>query len=136
MMSHEAIRHYGGFVGAGLAALATDATILSLLTDGLGQSPFLARLVSISIAMVVSWQINRRITFDMKTPATFAEFGRFAAVSWTAQAVNYTVFAIALLLMPGLWPVWALIGASLLAMFVSYAGFRFGVFRKPTGNAS
>ena len=56
-------RHYGGFLLAGLAALATDAAILTLFTDVVGASPYLARLFSIMIAMVVSWQLNRRITF-------------------------------------------------------------------------
>lgn len=124
-------RHYGGFLTAGLAALATDAAILVLLTEGAGLSPYIARLVSISIAMVVSWQINRRITFAVTSPPTLHEFARFAAVSWFAQAVNYAAFAALIAWWPSLWPVWALIAASALAMFVSYAGFRFGVFKKP-----
>lgn len=123
-------RHYGGFIAAGLAALAVDALILSLLTDALGVSPYLARLFSISLAMIVSWQINRRLTFAITAPATFAEFTKFAAVSWIAQAVNYAVFAGILLTRPGTWPVAALVAASVVAMFISYAGFRFGVFRK------
>ena len=123
-------RHYGGFITAGLIALGTDALVLTLLTSGFGLSPFIARLVSISIAMFASWLINRTLTFAMNTPPTFAEFGRFAVVSWLAQAVNYTVFALILLSRPETLPVVALIAASLIAMFVSYAGFRFGVFHR------
>ncbi len=130
-IDRQVLRHYGGFVAGGVAALVTDATVLSLLTDGLSVSPYLARFASISVAMVVSWQINRRVTFALKSPATLTEFVRFAAVSWLAQAVNYAVFAVILLTRPGLWPVWALVAASLVAMVVSYCGFRFGVFRKP-----
>jgi len=85
---------------------------------------------SISAAMLVSWQINRRVTFAKKTPSTLAEFSKFAAVSWTAQAVNYAVFASALMLWPGIALIGALALASLIAMFVAYAGFRFGVFAK------
>lgn len=124
-------RHYGGFLAAGLTALATDAAILTLLTDAAGLSPYLARIASISVAMVVSWQINRRITFAVTAPPSLHEFSRFAAVSWGAQAINYIAFAALITWLPGLWPVWALIAASALAMFVSYAGFRFGVFSKP-----
>ena len=123
-------RHYGGFIAAGVAALATDAAVLMLLTDGLGLSPFIARIFSISIAMVASWLINRTLTFAVTASPTFAEFGRFAMVSWLAQAVNYAIFAAVLLLRPETHPVAALIAASLVAMFVSYVGFRFGVFRK------
>lgn len=124
------LRHYGGFVTAGAVALGVDAVVLTALTEAFGLSPYLARLVSISAAMVVSWQINRRITFAVTEPPTVAEFGRFAAVSWGAQAVNYGVFAAVLVLRPGTPPVIALVAGSLVAMFVSYAGFRFGVFDK------
>jgi len=124
------LRHYGGFIAAGLSALTVDAFLLWLLNERFGLSPFVARLFSISAAMLVSWVINRRITFAVTAPATFSEFASFAAVSWVAQAVNYAVFALILLIQPGTWPVTAVVGASLVAMFISYAGFRFGVFRK------
>lgn len=124
-------RHFGGFVAAGLAALAVDAAVLMLLSDGLGLSPYLARIFSISVAMVVSWQINRRVTFAIKERATFAEFGKFAAVSWVAQAVNYSVFATVLVLRPETPLIAALVLASAVAMFVAYAGFRLGVFTRP-----
>jgi putative flippase GtrA len=123
-------RHYGGFIAAGLVALGVDALLLSLLTDVLAISPYIARLFSISVAMLASWQINRRVTFGVKSAPTLAEFGRFAAVSWIAQSVNYAVFAAILIARPLTWPVTALVAASLVAMFVSYAGFRFGVFHK------
>ena len=124
-------RHFGGFLLAGVCALATDAAILQALTV-LADVPALgARPISILCAMVVSWLINRTITFAHPLPPTIGEFGRFAAVSWLAQAVNYAVFAAILLLRPVTHPVGALVAASLVAMFVSYAGFRYGVFRKP-----
>ena len=122
-------RHFGGFIAAGLVALSVDALVLTLLMAGLGVPPLIARLVSISFAMVASWLINRRVTFARIEPPSLPEFVRFAAVSWMAQAVNYAVFAAILLLRPATWPVTALVAASLVAMFVSYAGFRFGVFR-------
>ena len=124
------LRHYGGFVLAGLVALCIDAVVLTVLTEAFGMSPYIVRLISISIAMIASWQINRRLTFAVTTPATFKEFGKFAAVSWVAQAVNYAIFAAILLMRPQTWPVAALVAASGLAMFVAYGGFRFGVFRK------
>ena len=125
------LRHYGGFLLAGLTALGVDALILTLLTDHLGLTPFLGRLLSMALAMVVSWQINRRVTFAIHIAPTWAEFTRFAVVSWAAQAFNYAVFAVILLVDPSLWPVWALIAASAIAMFSSYTGYRFGVFPRP-----
>ena len=122
-------RHYAGFVLAGALALATDALLLTALTHGAGITAIAARPISIFVAMIVSWLINRSVTFAYPHAPSFQEFGQFAAVSWLAQAVNYAIFAAILLLAPGTHPIAALIGSSLVAMFVSYAGFRFGVFR-------
>jgi putative flippase GtrA len=125
----HSLRHYGGFVLAGILALTTDALILQGLIHA-GWHPLLARPLAIAVAMVVSWQVNRNVSYAMKTPPTLGEFGRFAAVSWSAQAVNYSVFSAILLLRPGTHPLLALLLASLVAMFVSYFGFRHGVFQR------
>lgn len=123
-----AARHYGGFLLAGLAALATDASVLMLLTRWFGVSPFVARPFGIAVAMVVSWLINRTITFSSPVPPSLVEFSKFAGVSITSQLVNYAVFAALLLAIPSLVPELALFFACFVSMFVSYAGFRFGVF--------
>lgn len=125
------MRHYGGFVLAGVSAFATDTTILALLTRLGGLSPFLARPFGIVCAMVVSWLINRTVTFQATTSPSLIEFSKFAGVSITSQIVNYAVFAGLLLTFPVLAPELALFLACFVSMFVSYAGFRFGVFGKP-----
>ena len=122
------LRHYGGFVLAGLLALSTDALILKGLTR-FGWHPLLARIVAIAIAMIVSWLVNRTVTFAMAGRPTFREYLRFATVSWSAQAVNYVVFGAVILLRPATPLLLALVIASCVAMFVSYFGFRYGVFR-------
>lgn len=125
------MRHYGGFVMAGLLALTTDGLILEGLR-GFGWHPLLARPFAIAIAMVVSWLVNRRITFAVASAPTLREYARFAAVSWSAQAVNYLVFAAILIARPATQPLVALVLASSIAMFVSYFGFRYGVFPQRT----
>jgi len=126
------VRHYGGFVLAGGLAFSTDAAILEGLTRFAGLSPFLARPFGICTAMVVSWLVNRTVTFAMRTPPRLSEFLKFAAVAWSAQALNYCVFALILLAAPQSPPFIALVLACLVAMFFSYTGYRFGVFRKPS----
>lgn len=125
------VRHLGGFVLAGILALLTDIAVLSALMGWLDWTAALARPVAISVAMVVSWAINRTVTFAVAAPPTFREFLKFAAASWLAQLVNYLTFLAILELKPTLAPSLAVIAASLVAMGVAYAGFRFGVFRKP-----
>jgi putative flippase GtrA len=133
--SASAWRHYGGFILAGGLAFATDAIVLEALTRGAGWNPLIARPVGIALAMIVSWLINRTVTFPVCKPATVREFAAFAAVSWMAQAVNYGVFAALLQIASTMRPVVALAIACLVSMIVSYAGFRFGVFRGPRNGA-
>ena len=121
------LRHYGGFLLAGLMALTTDGLILETLTR-FGWHPLAARLVAISIAMIVSWLVNRTGTFAMPGRPTLREYLRFAAVSWSAQVVNYAIFAAIMLARPITHPLIALVAASCVAMFVSYFGYRYGVF--------
>lgn len=125
------LRHVGGFVLGGVLALLTDMAMLRLLTDAAGLGPLIARPVSIAVAMVVSWLVHRTVTFRVTQSPTLAEFGRFAAVSWIAQAVNYGVFSVILIVRPATVQELALVLASLVSMIVAYLGFRFGVFRAP-----
>lgn len=124
------VRHLGGFATSGAIAFTVDATILTLLTRGLGVDPFVARIAAIAAAMVAGWLSHRRLTFDVRTPATAAEFLSYAAVAWTSAALNYLVYAAILVLRPATDPLAALVAASLVAMIFSYLGMRFGVFRK------
>jgi putative flippase GtrA len=127
------LRHYGGFLLAGALALVTDGLILEVLIRTTGFDALFARPFAIAVAMVVSWLVNRTVTFAVMASPSLREFGRFAAVSWTSQAVNYLLFATVLIARPATPPLAALVFASLGAMFVSYFGFRYGVFRHPGG---
>lgn len=92
-----------------------------------------ARIIAIATAMVASWLINRTVTFAVEAPPSIGEFAKFAAASWLAQAVNYAAFITVLTLQPNTIPAIAVIVASLIAMMVAYAAFRYGVFRGITG---
>jgi putative flippase GtrA len=127
-MQDSALRHYGGFVLAGASALAVDLAVLKALT-AIGLDPLLGRLASIAVAMVVSWLINRRVTFAVTAAPSLKEFAAFAGVSWFAQAANYAVFAAILVARPETAPTVAVILACAVSMLFAYAGFRFGVFR-------
>jgi putative flippase GtrA len=127
------LEHYAGFLFSGTLAFLTDAAILEGLIRFAGLSPFVGRIFSISIAMVVAWLLHRTITFQVRERPSLTEFLQFAAVVWTAQIVNYLVFCGVLIAVPGIAPFVALVLACLVAMFVSYAGYRFGVFRSGTG---
>lgn len=123
------LRHGLGFLVSGGLAFITDALVLEFLTGEFGLDPIVARLGSISVAMVVGWLSHRRLTFAMSTAPSLGEFFRYAAIAWFSAGVNYAIFVAIMLMWPETSPLIALIVASLAAMVVSYVGMRFGAFR-------
>jgi putative flippase GtrA len=126
----RSLRHWGGFVFSGGTAFLIDAGITTALIHGAGVNPFAARLVAILIAMVAAWLMHRRITFNVAAPPSLTEFLRFAAVAWSANALNYVVYVAILLVRPATWPFAALVASTAIATVFSYLGFRLGVFRE------
>ena len=122
------MRQSGGFLLAGTLAFLADAVVLAGLIRLAGFDPLIARLFAIATAMVVSWLLNRSITFRVGTPPTAREFMRFAALAWITAALNYAVFAAVLLALPGTYPLVALVISSLSAAIVAYICMRFAVF--------
>jgi putative flippase GtrA len=118
-----------GFVG--LAGLATDVIVFSIL-HGADMSAFLARLVSIACATLVTWRLNRHFTFAKTEREESGEAARYAAVAIAAQSINFLVFASIIHLVPGFAPHYALfIGAASAALF-SFEGHRFFSFAPKT----
>ena len=130
-VDHRSFRHWGGFFLSGGTASVVDAAITTALIHFAGFDPFSARLLAILVAMVVAWLMHRRITFDVTSPPSLREFAKFAAVAWSANALNYVIYAAILLVRPATWPLAALVVSTAVAAFFSYAGFRLGVFREP-----
>lgn len=123
------LRHGLGFLVSGSLAFVTDALVLEFLMRTLDLEPIIARLGSISMAMVVGWLSHRRLTFAISTAPSLGEFVRYAAVAWFSAGFNYVVFVAIMLIWPETLPFMALVVAALAAMVVSYIGMRFGAFR-------
>jgi putative flippase GtrA len=134
-------RHWLGFVLSGGLSFIVDASVLKLLTAGLGIHPLLARIVSVACAIVSGWLSHRRFTFRMTTPPTLAEFLRFAGLQSTVLVcINYGIYALILVLRPGFEPLLAMIISSAVAMVFSYFGMRYAAFRhegvRPSGSGT
>ena len=123
------LRHGLTFLICGTISFCVDALVLKLLTYFLGLHPFVARLFSISVAMVSGWLCHRTFTFALTTPPTAAEFLRYVAVGWFVSAVNYGLFVVILLARPQTEPLVALVASSLVAMVFAYFGMRLAAFR-------
>jgi putative flippase GtrA len=124
------IIHFGGFLLGGGLSFVTDVGVFQLLNAAAGVPPLMARPFAISLAMVVSWLINRTITFPMPGLPRVREFLHFAALAWVAALLNYAVFALVLWLCPAIWPPTAIFLAALAAMVLAYVNMRYSVFKK------
>lgn len=125
----SAASHWSGFFASGGIAFLVDATVLQIGVGLLHLHPLVARLIAISTAMVAGWLSHRTLTFGLRSRPTAMEFVHYAAMAWTAAAINYATFASILLLRPGTWPLGALVVASGVAAGFSYLAMRFAVFR-------
>jgi putative flippase GtrA len=134
-VDYRSFRHWGGFLLSGGTAALVDAAVTTGLIHLAGRDPFSSRLAGIVVAMVVAWLMHRWITFAVIAPPSLREFGKFAAVAWSANALNYAIYAVILLVWPEFSPLIALIISTGIAAVFSYLGFRLGVFREPPPTA-
>ena len=80
------------FLGVGGLGLITDLAVFTLIIAH-GPRPLLARLVSLAMATLVTWRLNRAPTFDRSGRHSADEAMRYAAVAASAQAIGYAVLA-------------------------------------------
>ena len=114
------------YTAVGGIGFLVDGGLLYLLT-AMGMGEFVARIVSIILALFVTWWIHRRFTFHVEAPPSLAEVARYYASNAMGAAVNYGVYcALILYVTDKIWM--ALITASVVALAVNYAGARVVVF--------
>ena len=110
------------FCGVGLTAFALDYAVLTAVLYA-GISPYGGRIISIIAAIILTWALNRRLTFRTAAPPSWREFGAYGLQSLAGAVLNYAVYSAAL---------WA--GASVLGALVFGTGlaaaFNFVRYRK------
>ena len=114
-----------GMVGGSAAAL--DFAILMTVIH-FGGSRYFSRFISIAVAMVYTWTLNRRLTFATVAPPSWREFAHYAAVTLTGVSINLAIYSAVL------W-----LGAPVPLAFVAGTGtaavFNFLRYRILLGNA-
>ena len=116
-----------GLVGG--IGFVVDAGLTTTLIHA-ALDPFTARIVAIACAMLVTWRLNRAITFGASDTSQKSEGARYLAVALSAAAVNYTVYAALMLAFPALIPAIAVALATGVSMVVSYFGFSRFAFKR------
>jgi putative flippase GtrA len=111
------------FLGVGGIGLLTDLTVFTL-AFGVGHHPLAARLVSIAAATLVTWRLNRVVTFDPTGRHQSHEALRYALVTAIAQGTNYAVFASLVMAAFTTIPQIAVLAGAVAGAGLSYAGHR------------
>jgi putative flippase GtrA len=116
------------FLGVGGLGLLTDLAVFTLIVAETPH-PLWARLVSLAAATLVTWRLNRALTFDRSGRRAADEAFRYAAVAAAAQAVSYSVFAILVIMVFGAIPQLAVVIGAATGALVSYNGQALFAFR-------
>lgn len=110
------------FLGVGCIGLTTDLATFTVFIAAFGPHPLIARIGSLAIATVVTWRLNRALTFDPSGRRQHDEAVRYTIVTMVAQGTSYAVFAaLVLTVLAALPQVAILIGAAIGAA-LSYKG--------------
>ena len=119
------------FLGVGAIGLTTDICVFTILL-GLAPRPLLMRLFSLAAATLVTWRLNRALTFDRSGRRQHEEAMRYAAVTAISQGTSYAVFAALVLTVFGALPQAALVVGAAVGAIVGYNGHRLFAFAKVT----
>jgi putative flippase GtrA len=118
------------FALVGGTGFFVDAGLLATFHHVVGLDPFTSRLISISISALTTWRLNRSLTFGASGRHQAVEGARYALVAAVTAALNYAIYAAALIIWPHLPPVAVAVGATIAAMGFSYAGYSRFVFQR------
>lgn len=116
------------FLGVGGLGLITDLAVFTLIMRH-APHPLLARLGSLAVATVVTWRLNRALTFDHSGRHPADEAMRYAIAAATAQAVSYALFAVLVITVLAPLPQLAVLIGAIAGALVSYVGQSLFAFR-------
>ncbi len=120
----------------GTVGFLTDAAVLQALVSLAGWGPLPARLVSFTIAMHVTWLLNRHFTFaeSGEGPGTslLSSLGRYIVVSLAGAGINVGTYTLLVLLSTDMarHPIIPLAVGSGVAMVFNYLGSKHFAFRR------
>lgn len=123
------------FAMVGTAGFLADATILAVgLYFGLGS--IIARIPSFSVAVLVTWALNRSFTFQQKHRTFLRSFPAYLSTSSIGLSINFGTYSALVKFVPFFsndfgGPHMALAIASITAMTFNYLAASRLIFRSP-----
>jgi len=118
----------------GCTGLAVDMASFTILHEA-GMAPLVARAFSLTLATLVTWTMNRHLTFARVERAIGNEASRYAAVTLCAQGVSYITFAALLFLVRQVAPQILMLVGALVGAGFSFLGHKLFSFAPHTRDA-
>lgn len=115
------------FLTVGVGGLSVDVAVL-WLAERAGAGPVWGRAISLFVATLATWALNRQFTFGDSGRKASGEFGRYALVALVAQGVNYSLFQAVVHAAPHLNHSLVAVSGAVVATGFSYTGQRFFTF--------
>jgi putative flippase GtrA len=129
VIAQSTLRKFSRFIVIGGLGFVVDAGLLMLFL-GLGGDPFISRIASILLAMLVTWRLNRAFTFGASDGSQLSEAGRYFSVAASVAVMNYAIYAGLLLVLASLHPLLATAISTLICVLASFAGYGRFAFRR------
>ena len=126
-MTVQTLTQMSRFAGVGAVGFIVDAGLtLGLIATGL--DPFSARAVAIVCAMLVTWRLNRIMTFGASYRRQSEEGLLYMGVATAVALFNYGIYSGLILMIPIMPPLLAIMVAVVAATGLSFFGYRNLVF--------
>ncbi len=115
------------FAVVGVIGFVVDGGGTWVLAHPFGVPAVLARVAPLLLSILVTWLLNRSLTFRVEAPRSRVELARYASVALTSAALNFVVYTI--LVWFGIHVFVAVALATGLLALYSFLGYRHLVFR-------
>ena len=127
-MDRPSLSQLARFALVGILGFVVDAGMtLTLIHRGI--DPFTARVLSIALAMMVTWRLHRALTFGASDSSQAREGFRYFTVAIIAAILNYAIYAGLLIAFSAISPLFAIVVAIGTVTVLSFLGYRHLVFK-------
>lgn len=121
------------FLIVGFIGFLIEYSIVSIFVNVFYLSAYLPRFLSFPLALVITWQLNRKFTYRVSKPSSWREFVRYLKANGISQSSNLLLYTIGCSSLLNLNPLNALILATAFSIFLSSFLYACFVFKKEKG---
>jgi putative flippase GtrA len=109
------------FLAVGTIGLIVDLGVFTAIPIH-SSHPISTRVVSLALATLVTWRLNRALTFERTGRRQHREAMRYAAVTLTAQGTSFAIFTALVLAVLARFPQAAILAGAAAGAVVGYTG--------------